>query len=84
MAKAFGDSSMAEKFENVSLSHQTVARRVAHMDEHVRSELCNIIEKSVHFSLCLDDSTDQTDVIEWPLSEYIFSTHLICLPEKGL
>jgi hypothetical protein len=32
IAKAFGDSGMAEKFETVSLSHQTVARRVAHMD----------------------------------------------------
>jgi hypothetical protein len=61
MAKAFGDSSMAEEFETVSLSHQTVARRVAHMDEHVRSMLCNVTEKSVYFSLCLDDSTDQTD-----------------------
>jgi hypothetical protein len=38
-----------------------MARRVAHMDEHVRSRLCNVIEKSVYFSLCLDDSTDQTD-----------------------
>jgi hypothetical protein len=28
MARAFGDSGMAEKFETVSLSHQTVARRV--------------------------------------------------------
>jgi hypothetical protein len=27
MAKAFGDSGMAETFETVSLSHQTVARR---------------------------------------------------------
>jgi hypothetical protein len=49
MAKAFGDSSMAEKFETVSLSHQTVARRVAHMDELVRSRLCNVTEKSVYF-----------------------------------
>jgi hypothetical protein len=62
MAKAFGDSGMAEKFETVYLSYQTVARRVAHMDEHVRSRLCNVIEKSVYFSLCLDDSADQTDV----------------------
>jgi hypothetical protein len=55
---------MAETFETVSLSHQTVTRR-AHMDKHVRSRLCNVIEK-VFFSLCvcvcLDDSTDQTDV----------------------
>jgi hypothetical protein len=31
------------------------------MDEHVRSRHCNLIEKSVCFSLCLDCSTDQTD-----------------------
>jgi hypothetical protein len=62
MAKAFGDSGMAEQFETVSLSHQTVARRVAHMDEHVRSRLCNVTEKSFCFSLRLDDSTDQTNV----------------------
>jgi hypothetical protein len=58
MAKASGDSGIAEKFETLSLSHQIVARRVANMDEHVRSRLCNLIEKSVYFSLCLDDSTD--------------------------
>jgi hypothetical protein len=54
-------TTMAEKFEIVSLSHQIVARRVAHMDEHVRSRFCNVIEKSVYFSLCLDDSTDQME-----------------------
>jgi hypothetical protein len=62
MAKAFGDSGMAEKFETVSLTYQTVARRVAYMDGDVRSRLRNVIGKSVYFSLCLDDSTDQTDV----------------------
>jgi hypothetical protein len=62
MANAFGDSGMAEKFETVSLSHQTVARRVTHVDEHIRSRLCNVIEKSVYFSVCLDYNTDQTDI----------------------
>jgi hypothetical protein len=62
MAKALGDSGMAEDFETVSLSHQTVARRVPHMDERVRSRFCNVTEKSVYFSLCLDDCTDQTDI----------------------
>jgi hypothetical protein len=62
ISKASGDSGMAAKFETVSLSHQTVARRVAHVDEHVRSRLSNVIGKSVYFSLCLGDSTDQIDV----------------------
>jgi hypothetical protein len=79
MAKAFGDSGMAKKFETVSLSHQTVARRVVHMDEHVRSRLCNVIERNVYFSLCVDDSTDQTNVSQ--LLSFVraiqsdFSTH---------
>jgi hypothetical protein len=45
-----------------------VARRVANTDEHVRSRICNVIEKSVYFSLCLDDSTDQTDVSQLLIS----------------
>jgi hypothetical protein len=49
MPKAFGDSGMAEKFENVSVSHQTVVRRVAHTDEHVRSRFCNVIKKKCLF-----------------------------------
>jgi hypothetical protein len=79
MAKAFGDSGMVEKFETVSLSHQTVVRLVALVDEHVRSRLCNVTGKSVYFSLCLDDSTHQTDVSQ--LLIYVraiqsdFSTH---------
>jgi t-SNARE complex subunit (syntaxin) len=44
---------MAEKFETLSLSHQTVARRVAHMDEHVRSRLRNVIEKKKIIFLCV-------------------------------
>jgi hypothetical protein len=69
---------MAEKFETLSLSHQTVARRVAH--EHVRSRICNVIEKkNVYFSLCLDNSTDQTDVSQLLIFVRViqsdFSTH---------
>jgi hypothetical protein len=78
MAKTFGDSSMVEKFETVSLSHQTMARRVAHMDEHVRSRLRNVTDKSVYIS-CLDDSTDQTDVSQLLIFVLViqsdFSTH---------
>jgi hypothetical protein len=49
MAKAFDDSGMAEKFETVALSHQTVATRAAHIDEHVRTRLSNVIEKNCLF-----------------------------------
>jgi hypothetical protein len=47
-----------QKNLKLSLSHQTVARRVAHMDEHVGSRLCNVIEKKCLFFFGLDDSTD--------------------------
>jgi hypothetical protein len=52
IAKDFCDSGMAGKFETVSLSHQTVARSVAHMDEHMRSSVCNVTEK-VFIFLCV-------------------------------
>ena len=35
MAKTFGDAKMAEKFESVPLSNQTVQRRVIDMGEQV-------------------------------------------------
>ena len=35
MAKAFGQEKIAEKFKTVSLSHQTMARRVADLSQHV-------------------------------------------------
>jgi hypothetical protein len=52
VAKAFGDSGMTEKFETVSLSHQTVAKRATHINEHVRNRLCNAIKK-VFIFLCV-------------------------------
>jgi hypothetical protein len=64
MAKAFGDTNMAENFETVSLSRHTVARRVAAMSEHVAGKLSDIVEKFCYFSLCLDETTDQTDVTQ--------------------
>ncbi|XP_072395270.1 SCAN domain-containing protein 3-like [Diabrotica undecimpunctata] len=62
MAKAFGDSKMAEKFESVSISHQTIQRRIVAMGEQVEKSMLSLIKKSSYFSLCLDESTDQTDV----------------------
>ncbi|CAG9830356.1 unnamed protein product [Diabrotica balteata] len=41
MAKAFGDSKMAEKFESVPLSHQTIQRRIVAMGEQVEKSTCS-------------------------------------------
>jgi hypothetical protein len=61
MAKAFRDNNVAEKFQSVSLSHQTVSRRIADMGEQVTNKLTDIIDKCCNFSSCMDESTDQTD-----------------------
>ena len=53
---------MAEKFESVPLSNQTVQRRVIDMGEQVEKSLIRFVKESMHFSLCLDESTDQSDV----------------------
>jgi hypothetical protein len=44
MAKAFGDNNMEEKFQSVSLSHQTVSRRIVDMGEQVTNKLTDIID----------------------------------------
>lgn len=62
MAKAFGDHKMAQHFETVALSSQTVQRRIVDMGEQVEKSVVDSIKKCVHFSICLDESTDQTDV----------------------
>jgi hypothetical protein len=61
MAKTFGDNNMAEKFQSVSLSHQTVSRRIVDMGEQVTNKHTDIIVKCCYFLLCLDESADQTD-----------------------
>ncbi|CAG9840700.1 unnamed protein product [Diabrotica balteata] len=60
MAKAFGDN-IAEKFESVPHSHQTIQKRIA-MGEQVEKSMLSLVKKRSYFSLCLDQSTDQTDV----------------------
>ena len=58
MAIGFGDSNIARKLETVSLSHQTEARRIADMDEHVPTKLLTLFNKCILFSICLDKSID--------------------------
>ena len=42
MALAFGDEKMAKQFETVPLSHQTVARKVMKLSEHVSAKTKDI------------------------------------------
>jgi len=61
MANAFGNKEMASKFETVSLSHQTVSRRVNEMSDDVSRMLRNIIQNCKYYSLALDESTNISD-----------------------
>lgn len=53
---------MAQNFEIVALSSQTIQRRTVDMGEQVEKSTIDLIKKCVYFSLCLHESTDQTDV----------------------
>ena len=64
MAEAFGEEKIAEKFKTVSLSHQTMARRVADLSQHVTSKLKSAMKNCTYFSVALDESVDVTDVSE--------------------
>ena len=62
MAKVFDKEKIAEKFKMESLSHQTMARRVADLSQHVTSKLKSAIKNCSYFSVALDESVDVTDV----------------------
>ena len=62
MAKAFGEEKIAEKFKTVSLSLQTMARRVADLSQYVTCKLKFAIKNCSYFSVALDESVDVTDV----------------------
>jgi hypothetical protein len=46
----------------VQLSHQTIQRRVVAMGEQIENSMLSLVKKSSYFSLCLDESTDKSDV----------------------
>ena len=53
---------MANNFETLSLSHQTVSRRINDMGCKVSGSLQGILEKCEFYSLALDESTDIADI----------------------
>jgi hypothetical protein len=65
MANAFSDSKITEKFKTMSLSHQTVSRRVSEMGDNISNNLCCVMNDcEYYYSLSLDDSTDTMDVCQ--------------------
>ena len=65
MAEAFGEKKVAEKFKTVSLSHQTVARKVADLSQQVSCKLKTHISICSYFSLALDESIGVADIGQW-------------------
>ncbi|KAG9475648.1 general transcription factor II-I repeat domain-containing protein 2B-like [Eleutherodactylus coqui] len=60
MARAFGSEEMAKCFESVSLSHQTVARRISVMDQYVTQKVHEAVKNCTYFSVAIDENTDIT------------------------
>jgi len=58
MARSFGEEKIAKQFETVSLSHQTVARRVSVIDTYLQEKLEEVVKVCSYFSITLDESTD--------------------------
>ena len=64
IAHVFGEDEVARKFETLSLSHQTIARRVIDLGKHVSSKPKRIVEKCLYFLLALNENTDISDTSE--------------------
>ncbi|XP_077143987.1 general transcription factor II-I repeat domain-containing protein 2B-like [Ranitomeya variabilis] len=60
MARAFGSEEMAKCFESVSLSHQTVARRISVMDQYVTQKVHEAVKNCTYFSVAVDEKIDIT------------------------
>ena len=48
-------------FSNICLSSGTITRQIQELSDDVKFKQGIQIEKSEHFSICLDESTDVTD-----------------------
>ncbi|KAG5896150.1 hypothetical protein JTB14_015853 [Gonioctena quinquepunctata] len=60
MAKQFNENKIAEKVETVSVSHQTIG--VDHINQYVSKKLHDTVEKCKYVALCLEESTDLSDI----------------------
>ena len=60
--REFNDDNMVRNFRTVSLSHQTVARRLVNMNEQICVKLTGLVNQCKYFSIALDESTDVADI----------------------
>ncbi|XP_018376582.1 PREDICTED: SCAN domain-containing protein 3-like [Trachymyrmex cornetzi] len=62
MAKAFGYDDAAEHFKTAALSRNTVRNRIVNTDRSIKEKLNNLVAQCRYYSLCIDESTDRTDI----------------------
>nr|XP_012217172.1 PREDICTED: general transcription factor II-I repeat domain-containing protein 2A-like [Linepithema humile] len=62
MAKAFDHNNAAEDFATVALSKQTVKSRITDMGDSIKEKIKNLVVHCRYYSLCMDESTDRTDI----------------------
>ena len=78
MAHVLGEDKVARKFETVSLSHQTIARRVNDLGKYASSKLKSRVENCMYFSLALEESTGISDTSELLISYALLIRILLC------
>ena len=75
MVPAFGDKGLARSFKNVSLSHKTVAKREAELNDNVILQYEGVVQQCKYFFLALKESTDISDISKLQvLSEMLMKT----------
>lgn len=64
MLKCFGESGIqsVKNIQQIPLSARTMARRIEDVDTYIYHQLRMLVEKSTYISICLDESTDITDI----------------------
>lgn len=63
------DKNVKTKADNISLSRNTVTRRVEDMENDISSQITEAVTKCKYFSLALDETCDLT-------SRYVTASHL--------
>ncbi|XP_072395279.1 protein FAM200C-like [Diabrotica undecimpunctata] len=83
MARSFGDEKMAKTFECVSISHQTISRRVDKLNTHVFKKMVDTVRDCLYYSLALDESVNITDKNQLLIFVRCISEDF-CVPEELL
>ena len=84
MALAFGAKELAGNFQKVSLSHQTIARRVKDLSDNMTLQLQDNVKNCNYFSLALDESTNVSDISQLLVCIHIVDENFTVFEEELL